>query len=277
MDQRQNSTPATGQLGDRAVIMVAGAEAKKFLQGLVTTDVDGLAPDRSVYGALLTPQGKILFDLFIHDGDQGYFVDCAAGRRDELIGKLKFYRLRAKIEIAARDDLAVQVGTVGVPDPRVATMGARFIAPPGAACDMTAYGARRIALGLADSVADLGSGEFYPHEANLDQLNGVSFTKGCYVGQEVVSRMEHRGSARSRILPVECQGPALAKGSEIVGGDRPLGTMLSSVGRKALAILRLDRLKEALDAGQRPMAGGQALEVIKPAWARYDVPGAKET
>lgn len=266
-----------GQLADRSVIAIAGAGADNFLQGLVTADVQEATADRAGYGALLTAQGKILFDVFIHRHGADWLIDCATEQRDAFIAKLKFYRLRAKLEIAAREDLAVHVGSDGGSvDPRYAAMGTRYIAPPGVACDMAAYHARRIERGLADSAADLGSGEFYPHEANLDQLNGVSFSKGCYVGQEVVSRIEHRGSARSRILPVECESPAPAKGAEVMAGDRPIGTMLSSAGRKALAILRLDRLKDALDAGQRPMADGQAVQVIKPAWARYDVPGAKE-
>jgi folate-binding protein YgfZ len=264
-------TFAPGQLTDRAIVSLAGETAAAFLQGLFTCDVAQLTLG-STYGALLTPQGKMLFDVFLHCHDAEWLIDCAAGQRDELIAKLKFYRLRAKIDIAPRDDLAVQVGTEGTPDPRFGEMGARLIAPEATPCDMAAYHARRIALGLADSAADLGSGEFYPHEANLDQLNGVSFSKGCYVGQEVVSRMEHRGSARSRILPVMCDGEAPAKGTEIVAGTRPVGTMLSSAGRQALAILRLDRLKDALDEGRQPMAAGIALRAMKPVWARYDVP-----
>jgi hypothetical protein len=257
--------------------MVAGTDADKFLQGLLTADVHGAAPDRSVYGALLTPQGKILFDVFIHRRDAGFLVDCAANRREEVIAKLKFYRLRAKIDIVPRDDLAVYAGSGGPVDPRLDAMCARTIAVAGGpACDLAAYHAQRIALGLADSEADLGSGEYYPHEANLDQLNGVSFTKGCYVGQEVVSRMEHRGSARSRMLHVECEYDAPAKGTVIAAGGRPVGTMLSSIGKRALAILRLDRLKEATDARQKPVAAGVALKVIKPRWARYDVPGGRE-
>lgn len=263
---------AEGQLTDRAVVSLAGETAGTFLQGLLTCDVGQLTQGGAAYGALLTPQGKILFDVFIHRHDAEWLIDCAATQRDELIAKLKFYRLRAKIDIAPRDDLAVHVGTEGGLDPRFGEMGARFVAPSAAACDMRAYHARRIALGLADSVADLGPGEFYPHEANLDQLNGVSFTKGCYVGQEVVSRMEHRGSARSRILPISCDGEAPPKGTEIVAGTRPIGSMLSSAGRQALAILRLDRLKEALDEGRDPMTAGIALRAMKPVWARYVVP-----
>jgi tRNA-modifying protein YgfZ len=270
-------TVPTGQLAGRAVVSVSGAEAEGFLQGLLTADIRAMRPGSAAYGALLTAQGKILFDMFVHRGDGVFLVDCATPQREELIARLKFYRLRAKIDIAPRDDLAVHVAAQGSPaDPRLTAMGARFIEPAGAApCDMAAYHATRIAFGLADSEADLGSGEFYPHEANLDQLNGVSFTKGCYVGQEVVSRMEHRGSARSRILPVECEDDAPPKGTEIVAGTRPLGTMLSSAGRPALAILRLDRLQEAFDAGEKPMTSSGALRVVKPSWARFDVPAKK--
>ena len=216
--------PENGQLHGRAVISISGVAPEAFLQGLLTADMQALAPDRSVYGALLTAQGKMLFDVFVHRHDGGIVIDCAANQRGELIAKLKFYRLRAKLDIVVRDDLAVRVGAAGMPaDPRLAEMGRRFIAPAGAAAsDIAAYHARRIALGLADSEADLGSGEFYPHEANLDQFDGVSFSKGCYVGQEVVSRMEHRGSARSRILPVACAGAAAPKGTEIVAGARPV-------------------------------------------------------
>ena len=125
--------------------------------------------------------------------------------------------------------------------------------------------------GLADSAADLGSGEFFPHEANLDQLAGVNFKKGCYVGQEVVSRMEHRGLARSRILPVLLDGEAPPKGTDIRSGEKQIGTLLSSSGTRALALIRLDRLAEA---SAPLLAEGVTVKVLKPAWAKYDAPGA---
>ena len=133
------------------------------------------------------------------------------------------------------------------------------------------YDLARIALGLADSEVDLGAGEFFPHEANLDQLGGVSFRKGCYVGQEVVSRMEHRGTARSRILPVTLAGETPPKGTDIRAGDKQVGTLLSGAGDQALALIRLDRLAEAAAPLE---AGGVGVTVLKPHWARYDVPGA---
>jgi folate-binding protein YgfZ len=156
-------------------------------------------------------------------------------------------------------------------DPREAAMGFRVIAPKGTLPDGTGYDAARIRHGLADTDADLGSGEFFPHEANLDQLGAVSFEKGCYVGQEVVSRMEHRATARSRIVPVQLDGPGPSKGAEIMSGGKMVGTLLSSAGRDALALIRLDRLAEA----QAPLlTAGVGTRVVKPRWARYDVPGA---
>jgi hypothetical protein len=158
-------------------------------------------------------------------------------------------------------------------DPRDGAMGFRVIAPKGSLPEGSGYHGLRIRHGLADTDADLGSGEFFPHEANLDQLGAVSFAKGCYVGQEVVSRMEHRATARSRILPVRLDGPGPGKGTEIVSGGKKVGTLLSAKGRDALALLRLDRLAEA----EAPLlTAGVGTRVIKPRWARYEVPGARQ-
>lgn len=262
-----------GRLSGRAVISVGGPEAGPFLNNLLTADVTHLAAGAATYAALLTPQGKILSDMLVLRQGDGYLIDCAAGQRAELMKRLAMYRLRARVEIAARDDLAVGVSPKEIPggyrDPRSEAIGWRIIGTPeGEAED---YDAARIAAGLADSAADIGSGEFFPHEANLDQLGGVSFKKGCYVGQEVVSRMEHRGTARSRILPVVLDGAAPAKGADIRAGEKQVGTLLSSAGPDALALIRLDRLAEA---AAPLMAEGVTLRVRKPSWARYDVPGA---
>jgi tRNA-modifying protein YgfZ len=158
-------------------------------------------------------------------------------------------------------------------DPRLSAIGWRAIVPMGGLQAGSGYDRARIRLGLADSQADLGSGEFYPQEANLDLLGAVSFDKGCYIGQEVVSRMQHRGSARSRILPVRLEATAPEKGSEVLSGGRNVGALLSSQGTDALAILRLDRLAEAKEA---LLTQGVKMRVIKPAWVRYDVPRAEE-
>lgn len=262
-----------GSLPGRAVISVRGPEAGHFLHNLLTADIDHLAEGQAAYAALLTPQGKILFDMLVVRQGDGYLIDCAAGQRADLMKRLSMYKLRAKVEIAARDDLAVGVSPAeiagGYRDPRTGDIGWRVIGPAGAPAE--GYEAARIAAGLADSAADLGSGEFFPHEANLDQLGGVNFKKGCYVGQEVVSRMEHRGTARSRILPVVIDGAVPARGTDIRAGEKQVGTLLSSAGNRALALVRLDRLAEATAP---LLADGARVTVQKPAWARYDVAGA---
>lgn len=264
-----------GSLADRAVLRISGAEARHFLNNLLTADIERLASGTAAYAALLTPQGKILFDMFVVDASDGFLIDCAAVQQAELAKRLGFYRLRAKVEIAQVDDLHVLVssdapaGDLRYADPRVADIGWRAFAPlPPAAAQ--GYDAARLRLGLADS-ADIGSGATFPHEANLDQLDAVSFTKGCYVGQEVVSRMEHRGLARSRMLPVTLAGAAPEKGAEIRSSGTLVGTLLSASGNRALALLRLDRLADAHEPLQ---TAGATLTVHKPTWARYDVPGA---
>ena len=270
---------ATQKLPSRAVISVAGEGAKDFLQNLVTADIDALGPGEATYSALLQPQGKILFDFFIFDTGDGLLLDCAASQLPELLKRLAMYRLRTKVAISAADGLEVGVAP-DVPteerryaDPRLASMGWRLFAPAGSLPPATGYHRARIAAGLADTDADLGSGEFFPHEANFDQIGAVSFTKGCYVGQEVVSRMEHRGLARSRILPIRCDGPSPPRGSDIRSGEKSVGTVLGSEGDAALALIRLDRLAEA---GEPLLSGTVRVEVLKPAFARYDVPQSKE-
>ena len=262
-----------GRVPGRAILSVQGPEAGHFLHNLLTSDIDHLTEGQAAYAALLSPQGKILFDMIVIARDGGYLIDCAAGQRADLMKRLSMYKLRAKVEIAARDDLGVGVSPIEVPgsypDPRSEAIGWRIIGAPEGEAE--GYDAARISDGLADSAADLASGEFFPHEANLDQLGGVNFKKGCYVGQEVVSRMEHRGLARSRILPVVLDGAAPPKGADIRSGDKQVGTLLSSSGTRALALIRLDRLAEATAP---LLADGAKVTVLKPAWAKYDVPGA---
>lgn len=238
---------------ERAVLGLMGAETEHFLQNLVTADVQGMADHEARYGALLTPQGKILFDFFMVRFADGFLLDCAASQIAELEKRLKFYRLRAKIDIAARPDLEVGVSPekpegvmLSFKDPRSPAIGWRIIAKSGRLPEGAGYEAARIALGLADSEADIGSGELFPHEANLDRLAGLSFTKGCYIGQEVVARMQHRGTARSRILTIAFDGAPPTKASHIKSGDKVVGNVLSSSGNRALALLRLDAAEAPL-------------------------------
>jgi folate-binding protein YgfZ len=260
---------------ERAILSLEGPEAENFLHNLVTADILGLAKDEARYAALLTPQGKILFDFFVMKTAEGYLLDCAASQLEELTKRLMFYRLRAKVTIAERKDLEAGVAPtkpdalVAYIDPRTSVIGWRVIAEKGKLPTATGYDAARIALGLADSDGDIGSGELFPHEANFDQLGAVSFSKGCYIGQEVVSRMEHRATARSRILPVTFEGVAPPHGSAIKSADRIIGSVLSSAGNAALALLRLDRMGEAT---QPLLTDAVRVRVHKPAWIKYDVP-----
>jgi len=257
---------AAQTLTSRAVIRLAGESPLDFLHNLLTCQLAGL-PERSwAYGALLSAQGKIQHDVFvIHEGGT-VFVDCAASQVNGLLQKLKLYRLRAKIEITADESLAVAVGTnegLAAPDPRLPAMGRRALVPKGSLPTGEGYDAHRIANGLADSDADIGENQFFPHEANFDLLRGVSFSKGCYIGQEVVSRMQHRGTARYRILPVRGTASLPVKGSEIRSGETLVGEMLSSEGNAGLALIRLDRLAESTAP---LLTDAVTLSVHKPDW-----------
>ena len=267
----------TQVLAERSVLRVTGPEARQFLHGLLTCDVEAMANGGACYGGLLTPQGKILFDMFVKDTAEALLIDCAASQKAELLKRLAMYKLRAKVMIAEANDLAVAVSgseiSGGFPDPRTPTLGWRAFVLQDSVSAGTGYHAARIAAGVADTDADLGSGAFFPHEANFDQFGAVSFSKGCYIGQEVVSRMEHRGTARARMLPVACDGVAPPKGSDIRSGDKSIGTMLGSDGDIGLAQIRLDRLA---DAGAPLLSEGVSMTVQKPSFARYDVPNAKD-
>lgn len=261
------------KLPERAVLSVTGADSVAFLHNLITANVLTLSDGAAAYAALLTPQGKMLFDFFVLKTGESFLVDHAASQSAALMQRLSIYKLRAAVTIAPRADLEVGVSSDGIEglayrDPRSSEMGWRCVAAKGTLEEGPGYHAARISAGFADTDRDLGSGELFPHEANLDQFGGVDFGKGCYIGQEVVSRMEHRGTARSRIVPVSDSGNLPAKGTSVEAGGKPIGTMLSSEGAIGLALLRLDRLAEA----EGPL---QAADVIihahKPSFAKYDV------
>jgi folate-binding protein YgfZ len=254
-------------LGTRGIISLEGETSLAFLQDLLTCDVENLAEGHAAYGGLLSPQGKILYEVFVLNSEGRIWLDCPLSQREGLTQKLKLYRLRAKIIITEHPDLEIAVGNQGWSDPRHDAMGKRQIVAKGSLEPSTDYHASRIALGLADGGEDLGEGKFFPHEANWDQLRGVSFTKGCYVGQEVVSRMQHRATARSRILPVMFDGDAVAN-APITSGETSIGETLSTSGNVALALVRLDRLAEATAP---LLANGLRLHVKKPDWIKYEV------
>jgi tRNA-modifying protein YgfZ len=256
-------------LANRAVFSVEGDDAVDFLNTLVTADLAALDIEKAAYGALLTPQGKILYDFFALRTVEGFLIDCAFTQRLEFMQKLGMYKLRAKVSVAPRDELEVGVMPDDDPlplayqDPRLAGMGYRMIAPKGTLPQGGGYDAWRISQGMADSDADISVGKLFPHEANLDKVAGVSFTKGCYVGQEVVSRMEHRATARSRIVPVTYHGPAPPSGTVIASGEQSIGVALSSTGSEGLSLMRLDRLEEAKEP---LMVSGVKVDVHLPSW-----------
>jgi folate-binding protein YgfZ len=284
-------------LPDRGVIKIAGDDARKFLNGLVTCDMAKVTPEAARYAALLTPQGKIIVDFIIvearaEDGG-GFFLDCPRALAAMLVEKLTFYKLRAKVTcedlsgalgvMAAWDNPAETEYGLCYADPRLAALGMRIMLPPnmvneaaadlGAALtDADAYEAHRIALGVPRGGADFIYGDTFPHEADMDQLAGVDFDKGCYVGQEVVSRVQHRNSARNRIVAVAYDGPAPLGGLPVFAGDKEIGMFGSAAQGHGLALLRLDRVADAQAAGMPISAGGVDLRPMKPAWARFDWP-----
>jgi folate-binding protein YgfZ len=270
--------PLVVHLPERSLIGVSGPDARPFLQGIITADINRLEIDAATYGALLSPQGKILFDFFLtREGSDRYLIDCPHAQSEALMKRLQLYKLRANIVIAPdpeRQVTAVLEGHVpgAVKDPRPAAMGERLYAAKAPAGETAAaYHERRISLGFAEGGSDFASGELFPHEANLDQIGGVSFEKGCFIGQEVVSRIQHRGTARSRVLPARSQGTLPARGSEIRAGDTVIGRVLSGTGQDLLALLRLDRLADSTTRGLTISAEGVTLEVRKPSWASFEI------
>jgi tRNA-modifying protein YgfZ len=276
-------------LPDRSVVKVSGDGARDFLNGLVTTDVALLRPGLGRFGALLTPQGKIVTDFLITEAPSGhgggFLIDCPRALAQGLADKLGFYKLRAKVAIEnLSDSFGVVAAWDGEPtvkpdlafaDPRNAALGWRILVPEELAqkladvigaemVDSTAYEAHRIAAGVPRGGLDFIYGDAFPHETNMDRLHGVDFDKGCYVGQEVVSRMQHRGTARSRTIRILLDGPAPEPGAAIVAGDKPVGTMGSAAGGAGLALLRIDRAADALQAGTPLTAGGLAVRLAEP-------------
>lgn len=265
-------------LESRALIAVTGPDAPHFLERLVTCEVEALPQGALAFGALLSPQGKILFDFFVLRTAEGFLLDADAGKAEELAKRLAFYRLRSKVEIAAVPGSVSACwgeGASGAPDPRLPAMGTRLYGErPAANASEAEWHAHRIALGMPQGGLDHGWGEVFPHEALMDRFGGVDFAKGCYVGQEVVSRMQHRGTARSRFLQVAGNAPLPPAGTPVTAGEREAGTMGSSAGAGGLALLRLDRVAEAAAAGQPLAAAGVAVAASIPPWAGFDWPAA---
>ena len=281
-------------LPDRGVVKVTGETARDFLNGLITTDMTLLRPGLGRFGALLTPQGKITIDFLITEAPMGhgggFLIDCPKVLAQALADKLGFYRLRAKVGIenlsdshlsnglgvlAAWDGDAALKPDLTFTDPRNAKLGLRIFIPAELAqkaadligaelVDSSAYEAHRIALGVPRGGLDFTYGDAFPHETNMDRLHGVDFDKGCYVGQEVISRMQHRGTARTRTVRVLLEGATPEPGTTILAGDKSVGTMGSAADHRGLALIRVDRVGETLEAGIPLTAGGLAIRITDP-------------
>ena len=274
-------------LSDRGVLRVTGEDARHFLHNLVTNDIESLGRGEARFAALLTPQGKIIADFFViasHHTDDDFWIDCPKALAPDLAKRFGFYKLRATVAIADLSEthaiLACWDGAnpetengVAFTDPRFAPLGSRLIVDQALASSLASHPAslwqtHRIMLGIPEGGKDFTYSDAFPHEADMDLLNGVDFKKGCYVGQEIVSRTHHRGTARTRSVLVQFPaGVSAPEGVEIHAGTKTVGTLGSSAPEgHAIALLRLDRVQEAMAAGEPLSAGGLPLRILRPEW-----------
>ena len=287
-------------LDDRGVLAVGGPDRRQFLQGLISNDVDKVGADRARYAALLTAQGKYLHDFTMVEcalgADAAILLDAEAGRLADLKRRLSLYRLRAKVSLDARPDLAVAAvfgdgaiatfGLVDQPgaarpfaagiafvDPRLAALGARCILPRSDApaaltraglheADFAAWDAHRLGLGIPDGGRDLELEKSILLEAGFDELNGIDWQKGCYIGQELTARTKYRGLVKRRLVPVVIDGPVPPAGTPINNLGREVGELRSSRDGRGLALLRI----EALRGNQKLTAGDAAIVPFRPDW-----------
>jgi folate-binding protein YgfZ len=249
-------------LPSRAVIQATGPDAKSFLNGLLTQEIETLADGQLRFSGLLTPQGRLLYDLFALGTPDGVLLDVAAEHRDAILTRLTMYKLRAKVELTAVNLTVFAAWPAeGHADPRLSALGSRLYTRD---FETTAteddYDAHRLALGVPGP-ADWGTDKTYPIEANFDLLNGIDFKKGCFVGQETTSRMKRRGTIKTRMLPIAFDGPPPAFGTEVLAGQLRAGEVLSGRDGRAMALLRLDRIE-----GADLTADGRAVAVERPEW-----------
>ena len=282
-------------LPDRGVVRVTGEDAGKLLQGVVTNDMGLLESQPALHAGLLTPQGKILFDFFVVRASDGFLLETARDKAAALADRLMLYKLRAKADIRdVSSDYTVAAIWGGTYQPRghgkspllfvdsrLAGLGSRELVTIGSdwalaneqadSATRDEYHAHRIGLGVPEGGKDFVFGDTFPHEALFDQLNGVSFTKGCYVGQEVVSRMQNRGTARKRVVPVVGERALPEPGAAIAAGGIEIGTLGSVAGAHGLALVRLDRAGEFADRGETLRAGVVPVHIVLPSWATFSL------
>jgi len=290
------------QLPERGILAVSGPDRRNFLQGLVSNDVEKLAAGRAVYAALLTPQGKYLHDFIMVEEGEAIWLDAEAARLADLRRRLSMYRLRAKVEIAERLELGVAavfgegaLAALGLPDepgaigrwqegvalvdPRLAELGARVIAERLRLAhlaetgltevDFRAYDRHRLALGIPDGSRDLVPEKSILLESGFDELNGVDWQKGCYVGQELTARTKYRGLIKKRLLPVRIEGSPPEPGTIVMLDGKEAGEMRSARDGIGIALLRLEAA-----GGDAPLsANGITITPLRPDWVRLDAEG----
>lgn len=269
-------------LADRRLIRVSGTGAEEFLNNLITADVENLPEGEARAAALLTPQGKILFDFLIWRDGGDYLIETGAAEQDALLRRLTMYKLRAPVDLKAETVEGVSVfwnetaPTAGIRDGRFAKAGIDLVRLPGTSTsgDVAAYDALRVEHGIAESGRDYALQDAFPHDVLMDVNDGVSFKKGCFVGQEVVSRMKHRGTARRRVVTVSAESALPASGTEITADGKPVGTLGTVCGNRALAIVRIDRIADAFASGTPLLAETVPVTVALPAWSGLSFPAA---
>jgi folate-binding protein YgfZ len=276
------------ELENRRLIKIGGGEAQDFLQGILTCNVESIPPGGAGFCGLLSPQGKILFDFFALRDGENFLLDVNVDQVDDLVRRLTFYRLRADVTIDICGDelqtFAVWGGNVPkhgsaiiVTDPRARDMGWRIYssAPPTGTkyTDQAKYHSHRIELGMPEGGVDYSYGKAFPHEALYDQIGGVDFAKGCYVGQEVISRVHHRATARKRVIQLTSKNNLPESGTKITAMGKTVGEIGSTSGIIGMANMRLDHVKNAISAGEAIMAGDVVLEAHIQSWVKFGWPG----
>ncbi len=267
-------------LADRRLIRVSGTGSEEFLNNLITADVESLPKGEARAAALLTPQGKILFDFLIWRDGPDFLLETESAQQDALLRRLTMYKLRAAVDLKAETTEGVSVfwgeptPEAGVADGRFAKAGINLHRVPGASAsgDVAAYDALRVDHGIVESGADYSLQDAFPHDVLMDVNDGVSFKKGCFVGQEVVSRMKHRGTARRRVVTVSAADALPATGTEIIADGKPVGALGTVCGNKALAIVRIDRVADAQASGTPLLAETTPVNVALPAWSGLSFP-----
>ena len=267
-------------LAKRTLVLVEGPDAQTLLQGIITTDVDSLPAGEARPGALLTPQGKILFDFIIWRTEQGFALECDSALAESFLRRLSMYKLRAAVSLTlGQAGVTVTWGqeadsAAGVTDTAFGKAGLLLKRQAGGAGEdgTNAYDALRVQAGLVTSGVDYALQDAFPHDILLDRDGGLSFRKGCYVGQEVVSRMQHRGTARRRVAQVSAEADLPPSGTELTAAGKPVGTLGTVAGYRGLAIVRIDRVGDALGRGEPVMAGDVAVMLSLPAWSELSFP-----